>query len=903
MIIPQDVERIIDRHSGKAAGKIKREIEKVVVDLPNTIKMAAELSPAQEDGRTVGNWILDIKGNELRPETDLTWEIIDAMEESAMPSFAVLMKLAPILSVFRSWQGILVKSSNDDLNEVVMENTRQILPLMAMEFGFRSMIDGVCFMETRWGNTTKFQMGIAKNRLPSKLYTVGKHPHIVDPRSVKSIIRNGARREFGGFIQRNYYPPNNDIPVPASQALVIPHNEKFRNLWGNSALEPLYRPWFWYQVLLRSAVRWGERMAIPLIIAKGPMQEKLEDPADPTNSILAMDYMRNIASTLSRSTFGVIPSDMYPETNTPKYEVGYESVSDSGVSSALSALIQEFAQMIIRAAISADRATTQASGGVGSYAIGSIHDQATQYHNQLILTRWINYLNRFYMPWYSYYNLGVNGPPIRLEVATVDPSFRDLLNQMLGTMGNTKPGQEALWSIDYDTFLSLAHIPTLDPEEAQRRKDKYEQEALDRAEEAMKRQQAAAPPPEAAQARREQSSSEPKTDAANKADQTIKNIVEAREEIMARLERGQKIPIIAGAKQIEDWQAEERKPIVLQDPDFDESRVNRDAGGRFASKSSASGKEGPEFIGDKDNAKALLSQYGLTPEQVAEAEAIIDASKSYDSIEAAVDDIVSFLVENGFGDESDIRQASRVVFDDLSRGVGYYDYAGDKSIGIEEGLKQAVLSGNPMGINALMHEILHASSQSSNRGAAAPQNEFQQNALDAGYPTRANNMDELSQAVPIIEGRNELANLIAMNKFYGTDGKTLNDPAYKAAIHSLYGDVKNYKPDQDSQPYSSDIEVFAQVALAAEKSGAGTASEWATESNKMGLNTIAAEDELRIIFQDRMDNYGTQEDGSWRFPTAEEVSTWAEEDYGIPRDGALDEVLGGQTKNKTGDGS
>jgi hypothetical protein len=233
------------------------------------------------------------------------------------------------------------------------------------------------------------------------------------------------------------------------------------------------------------------------------------------------------------------------------------------VSGALLAILQELSQTIIRAAISADRATTQSSGGVGSYAIGSIHNQASQNHNQMILTAWVGYLNKYFMPWLSYHNRGVNGPPIRLEVAIIDPSYRDLLVGMMSTMGNTKPGQEALWSLDYETLLNLAHIPTLDPEEAEARRNKYEEEAMERAEEAMRRQQEMAPPPEAAEARRAQGK-KGGSDLEKKANETIKKVEAAADEIKHILDSGGKTPVYVGAEQMADLIKEAKKPIEVQ---------------------------------------------------------------------------------------------------------------------------------------------------------------------------------------------------------------------------------------------------------------------------------------------------------------------------------------------------
>ena len=561
MLLPKSVLDVIDEHSKDTdvAGEIKNDIANIVDTLP----LALSVTPVEEQGKTQGDWSLNFNGNEIRPDSAMSWTIIDDMEKSAMPAFAILMKLAPILSVFRSWNGILMQSPDEELAEVSSENMRQVLPLMAMEFGFRSMIDGVCFMETRYKNTTKFELGLAKNRLPYKLWTVAKQPHIVDPRTVTEIKRTKNGHKFDGFIQQDPLAPHKPIPVAAEQALVIPNNQRFRSLWGVSSLELLYRPWFWYQVFLRSIVRWGERMAVPTVIGKAPMLESIPDPNDPTTTIKSLDYMASVASSLARSSFATIPSDVDPETKVPKFALGYENASEGGVSAALVSILQEIGQMIIRAAISADRATTQSSGGVGSYSIGEIHNQASQNHNQMILTSWMSYLNKYFFPWLSYFNRGANGPPLRAEVAFVDPSYRSLLVGMLSTMGNTKPGQDALWSLDYDTLLSLAHVPTLEPEEAEAKRKKFEEEAMDRADEAMRRQQEMAPPPEAAEARRAQGRAGG-SDIEKKANDAVKKVEAAADELTQILDAGGKTPIYVGVDQVAELVREIKKPIEVQ---------------------------------------------------------------------------------------------------------------------------------------------------------------------------------------------------------------------------------------------------------------------------------------------------------------------------------------------------
>lgn len=898
MKLPPEIIEIIEKHSTEeTSGVIKEEISNAA----NSIPFALQITNALESGKTHGDWYLNIDGNELRPDSSLSWPIIDSMEKSAMPSFAILMKIAPILSVFRSWQGIIVKCpSDEDLSEIVSENMRQVLPLMAMNFGFRSMVDGTCFMETLYENTTKYSLGLAKNRLPSKQYTVAKQPHIVDPRTVLEIRRTGSAKKFDGFIQHDPLPPHGKIPIAAKQSLVIPNNERFRNLWGISSFEQMYRPWFWTQVIMRSIVRWAERIAVPTAIGTAPMFDTIPNPLDTTENIKALDYMASVASSLSRSQYAVYPSDVDPESGKPKYSLGYESSGDGGVSSALTAILQEFTQMVIRAALSADRATTQASGGVGSYAIGSVHDKATQYHNTMILTSWVNYLNKYFLPWLSFYNRGANGPPLRLEVATIDPSYRDLLVQMLGTMGNTKPGQDALWLLDYPTLLSLAHVPTLDPEEAQKKREKSEEEAMDRAEEAMKRQQALAPPPEAAEGRKEQAAKDRDGALGKKANDAIKKVEAAADELVKIMDSGGKVPIYVGIDQVTELIKEARKPIQLQDPDWEESRVSRGPRGKFASKSGAVEKSWDTIqrsalevlsqlskFGDKENAKKLLATYGLTDQEMEDALAIIDGSRRYTSIEDAFDDVSKTLIDGGFSDEEDLKKIRAVFFEDLrfSGGRhGEFDLE-QKELMINKDFAVMLLAGEPYTVGVMMHELLHASAMDFPEDYV-PSNEFQERTASWGMPTDANNEEEYFQAVRYIEGRNELARLVATNEHFGVKGIDGNSAAQKAATASLmnmtsanFDEYSGY----DLQGYSKSTQTVAQLAIIAERTTPMSAGQYAIDSNRKGNNTILAEAELRGMFPDRMSDYGTRPDGAYIFPDVDTISSWAAEDYGVER--------------------
>lgn len=476
MKIPSSIENLIKENLQEEQAQL------VLTELSESLKLEAITPPLLNEGRTEGDWnnLLPDLTDDIRPFDTLTFDIINQMLKSSPVRFSLEMKRSQIVTVFRNERSWKIQSPDDELADIARANLIQVLPKMALDFSFSSLVYGASFQELVWEYKTKFQLGLSDTE-DSKKFVVAKIPNAVDPETVTKIKRT-KDGHFDGFVQQT--KKMEEILVARESALVIPYNEKFRNLWGESFLKPMYPIWFWYEVVLRSMVRYMERIGTPVTVVKAPSRSTIIRPGTKTK-IDGITWGMEIASNVSRSNAAVIPSDT-DESGKPLWEIDYLSSSES--SQPFLDILELLTQMILRAGLSADRALSQSSGGVGSYNIGEIHKEATALHNEMILIQWVHYLNTYFLPHFSLYNKGKNGPPIILETEGLDPKDRENLTSLLGVSANIESFKEASNKIDWETIFSTNNIPTISEEEAEALKKKMEAEGLAKQEEQMKMQ-------------------------------------------------------------------------------------------------------------------------------------------------------------------------------------------------------------------------------------------------------------------------------------------------------------------------------------------------------------------------------------------------------------------------------
>lgn len=471
MKIPQGVANLINMVAGNDS--------EVVFNSINDILMF-ESPPLIEEGKTYGDWNVPFLGSaqngDYRPAEALPLAVIDQMLKSAPVRFALEMKRSQVVSVFRNSRSWKIHSPDEELAEIVTYNLAQILPKMALDFSFSSLAYGTSFQELVWEYKNKYELGITNSKYQgNRKFTCSKIPNSVNPATVLYIKRD-ADGHFDGFVQqaRAGFLSNGDIHVDRASSLLMPYEERFRNLWGESMLKPMYPIWFWYEVVLRSMVKYMERMGTPITVVKAPSKGRVLEPGTRT-PVEAIVYGLKIASNASRSSAISIPSDV-DDSGKPLWEISYLNATEK--SQPFLDILELLTQMILRAGLSADRAISQSSGGVGSFAIGKVHQEATALHNEMILIQWVHYLNTYFLPHYSLYNRGRNGPPIWMETQGLDPTDRENLGTLLGVSQSMESFKDVGYRIDWESLFTVNNIPLLTEEEGKAKKEEQQETAL-----------------------------------------------------------------------------------------------------------------------------------------------------------------------------------------------------------------------------------------------------------------------------------------------------------------------------------------------------------------------------------------------------------------------------------------
>lgn len=474
--IPAALEKKIVRAAGEDADIVLREVNTLLADEENSFA-SIPLPLAQI---TYSDIILSFDGlKDLRPGTKLRYDIIEQMLRSGPPLFVMETKRSQIARVFSPGR-FSVHSTDSELAEIAEASLKPILPKMAGDFTFSALAYGTSFQEEVWHWLTKRQLGLSKSKSSVSMFLVPKVPASVKPETVDHIRRDKDEK-FNGFAQskRNGIDTNN---VDRAAALVIPHNERFGNLWGESFLKPLYVIWLWYEVIMRAMHRYMERMSTPVAVGRAPSRStvEVEGKDDP---VKGMDLMLAIAGNVAKSNSAVLPSDR-DENGNLLWELFYLTAAERAAP--FIAVLEYLGQEMIRAGLSADRSLTQTSGGVGSYGIGQVHAQASALTSEMILIQFLYYLNKFFMPGFSLYNRGRNGPPIWLTVQALDMQERDMLMKLISTAANSDAGNEFLNMIDWRTLAQTSNVPALEEEEIKRIKEERLAESLKRQEKQQK---------------------------------------------------------------------------------------------------------------------------------------------------------------------------------------------------------------------------------------------------------------------------------------------------------------------------------------------------------------------------------------------------------------------------------
>lgn len=388
-----------------------------------------------------------------RPHDALDYDVIEDMLRCGQVLFAVMMKTAYIRSVLRNPRSWAVECKDRRMADVVKGIMTRVFNRNGQDI-VQHMPYGAAFFEKEFDLQPAEFWGIDKVRGDFYGYRNLKAVH---PRSVECILYTSGERSFNGYIQKK--SAGNKVTVPPELALILTYNKKWRNLWGNPSLDPTYPYWFWYEIALRSFLRYLERTGTPVVVARAPSRGTLVTP-DGTKTE-NMKYALLVAGYAAKSNAIALPSDTDSDTGQKLWELDY--LTDDKRGDQFVRAVELLGTLIIRSQIIGERAISQGSD-VGSYAAAQVHMNASMVHNELVLDELIGQVNDYLVAPLVQYNGTSQTPAANIVTEGLDQEEKNRLFQLLNTMGN-QPGGNTLRLIDWRKILDVENIPTLSDED------------------------------------------------------------------------------------------------------------------------------------------------------------------------------------------------------------------------------------------------------------------------------------------------------------------------------------------------------------------------------------------------------------------------------------------------------
>jgi len=247
---------------------------------------------------------------------------IDNMMATGQIAYPMAMKKAPIISIVHSTAGFEVESPDERMKELFKENLLELFPRIIDEV-LTFLEYGAYYGEVTWEPTYPQEFGLTKSAYP---YWTIEDFHAVHPSTVSKILYDDITHEFQGFVQKASWK-NQETVVGLDRALVIPNNGTFGNMAGVSVLEPVYVWWFWYELIWRSFLRFLQRAGVGVVLVKAPSRGRVMVN---NREVPGIDWGLQLAASLHRTNYAVIPSDTDRDSNAPLWAVEYLKTGERG---------------------------------------------------------------------------------------------------------------------------------------------------------------------------------------------------------------------------------------------------------------------------------------------------------------------------------------------------------------------------------------------------------------------------------------------------------------------------------------------------------------------------------------------------------------------------------------------
>jgi hypothetical protein len=424
----------------------------VLLEVQNTFGMppiSRETIPGLPSAGDLEAWPSIIRGQ--LPLLD--FDKVEQMMATGQIAYPMAMKKAPIISIVNSESGFTLESPDERLAELLHANLSDVLP-RAIDDMLTFLEYGAYYSEVTWEPGYPQDYGLTKSPVP---YWLIEDFNSVHPTTVEKIVKDEKTRAFKGFIQQASWQ-NEPVMVGLDRALIVPHNGTFANLAGQSILEPVYVWWFWYELVWRAFLRFLQRAGVGVVLVKAPSRGRVV-----VNNVAVanVDWALQLASSLHRTNYAVVPSDAHRENHQPLWAVEYLKTGDRGEA-------QQFIE-----------ALNLLSDNIRKYLLTGSEktDDKSEYDvmidTERVLSHIGTYLSRYVLRKALIWN-GSKARRMLLRFQGADTRTLPLLFKLMAVAGNT--AGDALRNVHWRELFTKGGVPVLTEEEVEELRKKEQQE-------------------------------------------------------------------------------------------------------------------------------------------------------------------------------------------------------------------------------------------------------------------------------------------------------------------------------------------------------------------------------------------------------------------------------------------
>jgi hypothetical protein len=212
------------------------------------------------------------------------------------------------------------------------------------------------------------------------------------------------------------------------------------NLYGNSMLQDVYKPWYYSEKVHGYANRYYERFGEPLVVGRAPSGgSKVKDSNGKTMD--AQDVMSLVIDSIRSHSSAQLPSDKDQEGKDYLYDIKYLESQMRGFD--FDNYLGRLDTEITRALLVPDLMFSSGSGG--SYGLGAAQIESFYTNLMGIMDNIVDYVNLYIIPQLIEYNFGKGNAKIAYQPLSIDSKkfINEMINNLI-TKGSIKPDMDQI---------------------------------------------------------------------------------------------------------------------------------------------------------------------------------------------------------------------------------------------------------------------------------------------------------------------------------------------------------------------------------------------------------------------------------------------------------------------------